>query len=205
MFGNSSGMKDQSGPGEMLDILGRLTSEPRAALEDLVAVPQPLSGSAVMALAVTGRILSGPLPWDQGLDPVLRRSFTSLIGSLLLWLGLTAVAHLISRLTGKKGRFAAFLSLTGWAGAILWAELPLRLLAGASGSGFFVVAPRVLLRIGVYGLWWWGLQRVYGWTPLRALLLLLIPAAVFGALVFAAGLLTAAFFAAHAAFFRHFL
>ena len=189
--------------GDALDLIGRMTVDPAAAFDDVAAHPRVGSGLLVMTLAVAGRVLSDPLPWDDGAVALVRRFGATVAGSLVLWFLLAALGHGLSRLAGKKGRFESFLSVAGWAGLALWGELPFRLLAAAAADVALLASPpRLLFRCVAYGLWWWGLQRVYGWSRGGALLLMLIPALAVGTLVFALGLAAALFFTGSAAFFH---
>ena len=200
-----SGSNDTTGrsAGDALDLLGRMTADPAGAFEEVAAHPRVGSGLIVMALAVAGRALADPLPWDDGPLVLLRRFGSTVAGSLVLWFLLASLGHGLSRLAGKKGRFDSFLAVAGWAGVALWGELPFRLLASAAPDVALLASPpRLLFRCAAYALWWWGLQRVYGWSRVGALLLMLLPALAVGTLVFALGLAAALFFTGSAAFFH---
>ncbi|HMZ27727.1 MAG TPA: hypothetical protein PLM37_10460, partial [Elusimicrobiota bacterium] len=82
--------------GDALDLIGRMTVDPAAAFDDVAAHPRVGSGLLVMTLAVAGRVLSDPLPWDDGAVALVRRFGATVAGSLVLWFLLAALGHGLS-------------------------------------------------------------------------------------------------------------
>lgn len=188
---------------DLLETLGRMTESPRAALAEVADGGRYRSGALVMALAVFGRVVAGPLPWEGGAAAWLRSAAGGWAGGMALWGLLTVLVHGVSRAAGRRGSLEGFLAVTGWAGAALWLELPFRLLGAAYPQiALLAGAPRVACRAAAFLVWWWGLRRVYGWSSAGALALLLLPALAVGALLFALGLAAAVFFAGSASLFH---
>jgi hypothetical protein len=190
MFGNNPERGDAPRPGDWLDVLGRLSAEPTGTLEEIARKPHLISGALVAGLAVIGGALTETLPWELGPFPVLRRFLSLFLGGVLWWVGPAVVIHGLSSLFKRKGSLASFLAVTGWAGAALWPALAFRVLGGLlPGAGFLMTAPELVFRALYWAIWWWGLQRLYGWSKGRALLLLVVPLFAFGAVGFLTRLL----------------
>ncbi|MBL0059655.1 MAG: hypothetical protein IPP35_11260 [Elusimicrobia bacterium] len=190
MFGNNPDRGDAPRPGDWLDVLGRLSAEPAAALEEIARKPHLISGALVTGLAVIGRVITENLPWELGPFPVLRRFLSLFLGGFLWWVGPAVVLHGLSALFKKKGSLASYLAVTGWAGATLWPALAFRLVGGlVPGAMFLAAGPELVFRALYWAIWWWGLQRLYGWSKGRALLLLVLPLFAFGAIGFVTRLL----------------
>ncbi|MBL8023526.1 MAG: hypothetical protein JNK54_04485 [Elusimicrobia bacterium] len=169
-----------------LDLLGRLTSEPGQALEEIVSKPHLVSGALVASLTGLGLTLAGPLPWDAGFFPLGYRFLTVFFGTLVSWLGPTLVLHILSRIFNHQGSLSSALAVTGWAGAALWPALAFRLLGtGAGPLGLLTTGAIFLFYLLYYGVWWWGIQRVYGWSKGQGVVLLPVCFLVTSALSFA--------------------
>jgi hypothetical protein len=173
MFGNKGDFMEGNRTQGWLDILGRLASEPLGALEDIASKPHLVSGAMVASLTLLGGVLAGPLPWEAGLLPLGHRFLSAFWGGLLAWVGPVVVLHLISKMFHKKGSLASVLAVTGWASVALWPALAFRLLGAGSGFLSLLTTGAVFLfYLLSYGMWWWGFQRVYGWSKGQALALL---------------------------------
>ena len=178
MFGNSrEGQTPQGG----LDLLGRMSAEPLAALDEIAERPHFISGVFVAALTVLGRTLTAPLPWESGLLFLVERFLSVFFGELFRWAVVVLLLHFFTRSFNKNGRLTSFLAVTGWGSLALWPCLAFRLIP--MDSAFFVGAVAkggvVVFTALYFALWWWGLRRVYGWSKGPAFLLLFIPTLLF--------------------------
>lgn len=178
MFGNS---REGQRPQGWLDLLGRMSAEPLAALEEIAERPHFISGVFVAALTVLGRTLTAPLPWESGLFNLGERFLSIFLGDVFRWVGVVLLLHLLTRSFNKNGRLTAFLAVTGWGSLALWPCLAFRLIPMDSSFFMGVVAKGgvVVFTALYFTLWWWGLRRVYGWTKGPAFFLLFIPTLLF--------------------------
>ncbi len=165
-----------------LDLLGRLTSDPIPALERIIEKPYIGSGFIIVALTVMGQTLTGPLGWDNGVSGLLKEAAGHFAGQLLKWAGPVVLLHYFSLMSGKKGSLGAFLALTGWSFVVFWPALALRLFAanGTPWSFLITLALNTLFNTLFFVIGWWGLQRVYGWTRIQSVFVLLGSAGVLG-------------------------
>ncbi len=178
MFGNSR--EGQRTPG-WLDLLGRMTADPLAALEEIAERPHLISGLFVAALTVLGRTLTAPLPWESGFFLLGERFLSVFLGGFLRGLGFVLLLHLLTRSFNKNGRLTSFLAVTGWGSVVLWPCIAFRLIPTDSAFFLGVLSKGAsgFLSLLYFGVWWWGLRRVYGWSKGPAFLLLFIPSCLF--------------------------
>lgn len=144
-------------------------------MEEISAKPHLVSGAIVTGLTVFGQVMSGPLPGRRAcsfgaivLLPCFLKGFSA-------WMGPVLILHAVSRLLNKKGSVSSLLAVTGWAGAVLWPAMVFRLLEPRSGVlGIFVTGTVLLFQLLHYGVWGWGVHRIYGWSKVQAVILLLV-------------------------------
>lgn len=175
MFGNKEDFMETDRFHGSLEILGGLSSRPGDALEEISAKPHLVSGAIVTGLTVFGQVMSGPLPWEAGLFLWGHRFIALFSKGFFAWMGPVLILHAVSRLFNKKGSVSSLLAVTGWAGAVLWPAMVFRLLEPGSGVlGIFVTGTVLLFQLLHYGVWGWGVHRIYGWSKVQAVILLLV-------------------------------
>jgi hypothetical protein len=167
---------------DTLELLGRLTSDPIPALERIVEKPHIGSGFFIVALTVLGQTLTTPVGWDNGVGGLFKEAAGHFAGQLLKWVGPVFLLHFFSLMSGKKGSLGAFLALTGWSFVVFWPALALRLFAATGTPWSFLInlALNALFNTLFLTIGWWGLQKVYGWSKVQSVFVLLGSAGVLG-------------------------